>query len=193
MFWASVQQGKRATPCGRLPLSPAPSPCRAAARFMEAEETRAAEALAQRATQADRVGRLGLSVRLAGVRAAPVYVPAYVFRSMHFGSKLRTFVSGGAPRQAQLAMPSPPAPCLAHGMRLSTPRFVAGLAGSPDRQAPVSTKICRCVHLLIWTKTPIPSSGIGSQAPPCLSYTQPASLACLAARRGRPAGGRARV
>lgn len=62
---------------------------------MEAEETRAAEALAQRATQADRVGRLGLSVRLAGVRAAPVYVPAYVFRSMHFGSKLRTFISGG--------------------------------------------------------------------------------------------------
>ena len=74
---------------------------------MEAEETRAAEALAQRATQADRVGRLGLSVRLAGVRAAPVYVPAYVFRSMHFGSKLRTFVSGGAPRWAPLAAPSP--------------------------------------------------------------------------------------
>ena len=72
---------------------------------MEAEETRAAEALAQRATQADRVGRVGLSVRLAGVRSAPVYVPAYVFRSMHFGSKLRTFISGGAPCWA-LSLPA---------------------------------------------------------------------------------------
>ncbi len=62
--------------------------------FMEAEETRAAEALAMRATRADRVGRLGLSVRAVRVEAAPVYVPAYVFRSTHFGAKLRTFVSG---------------------------------------------------------------------------------------------------
>jgi hypothetical protein len=61
---------------------------------MEAEETRAAEALAMRATRADRVGRLGLSVRAVRVDAAPVYVPAYVFRSTHFGAKLRTFVSG---------------------------------------------------------------------------------------------------
>ncbi len=64
---------------------------------MEAEETRAAEALARSATQADRIGSLGLTVRLVRVHAAPTYVPAYVFRSTHFGSKLRTFVSGVAP------------------------------------------------------------------------------------------------
>jgi len=71
---------------------------------MEAEETRAAEALAMRATRADRVGRLGLSVRAVRVDAAPVYVPAYVFRSTHFGAKLRTFVSGAPVTRA--AMPA---------------------------------------------------------------------------------------
>ena len=71
---------------------------------MEAEETRAAEALAMRATRADRVGRLGLSVRAVRVEAAPVYVPAYVFRSTHFGAKLRTFVSGAPVTRA--AMPA---------------------------------------------------------------------------------------
>lgn len=67
---------------------------RAAAAYMEAEETRVAEALVMKTARADRVGRLGLSVQLVSAHAAPVYVPAYIFRSHHLGSKLRTFVSG---------------------------------------------------------------------------------------------------
>ena len=37
---------------------------------------------------------MDLGVSFANIRASPVYVPVFVFRSTHFGNKLRTFVSG---------------------------------------------------------------------------------------------------
>ena len=47
-----------------------------------------------------------LHLGLSAVRSAPIYVPAFVFRSTHLGNKLRTFVSGPSllkPRSADLS------------------------------------------------------------------------------------------
>lgn len=62
--------------------------------WIEAEETARAKAFVKSAYRCDRVGQLSLDVRLHDLRSSPVYVPVFVFRSTHFGSKLRTFVSG---------------------------------------------------------------------------------------------------
>lgn len=37
---------------------------------------------------------MDMDISFYSIGAAPVYVPAFVFRSTHFGNKLRTFVSG---------------------------------------------------------------------------------------------------
>lgn len=65
--------------------------------WIEGEEAERARSLVRSSFRCDRVGQLKMDVRLSDVRTAPVYVPAFVFRSTHFGAKLRTFVSGFSP------------------------------------------------------------------------------------------------
>ena len=61
---------------------------------MRAEEEQRARQWVKSSFRCDRVGQVQLNLGLSGVRSAPVYVPAFVFRSTHLGNKLRTFVSG---------------------------------------------------------------------------------------------------
>lgn len=72
-------------------------PCRFVTDWMRQQETEAAEGLLRTAFNADRVGSVNMDFTVASMRSSPVYVPAYIFRSQHFGTKMRTFVSGNAP------------------------------------------------------------------------------------------------
>ena len=40
---------------------------------------------------------MDIHISFSDIRASPVYIPAFVMRSTHFGRKLRTFVSGTLP------------------------------------------------------------------------------------------------
>ncbi|CAL8462316.1 g1849 [Coccomyxa elongata] len=62
--------------------------------WMRQQETEAAEGLVRTAFNADRVGSVNMDFTVVSMRSSPVYVPAYIFRSQHFGTKMRTFVSG---------------------------------------------------------------------------------------------------
>ncbi len=64
--------------------------------WMRQQETEAAEGVVRSMFNADRVGSMDLDVAILSMRSSPVYVPAYIFRSQHFGTKMRTFVSGDA-------------------------------------------------------------------------------------------------
>ena len=66
---------------------------------MRKQEADAAEDWLRATYEADRVAGLDMDFGVRGCRTSPLYVPAYVFRSRHFGTKLRTFVSGGASAQ----------------------------------------------------------------------------------------------
>ena len=68
--------------------------CSFAREWIEEEESSRARRFIRSSFRCDHVGQLKIDVQLSGVRTSPVYVPAFVFRSSHFGSKLRTFVSG---------------------------------------------------------------------------------------------------
>ncbi|CAL5227592.1 g10591 [Coccomyxa viridis] len=58
------------------------------------EEQSAASDLLRSQYRADRVAGLQMSVNPSAFSASPFYVPAFVFRSFHFGAKMHTFVSG---------------------------------------------------------------------------------------------------
>ena len=60
------------------------------------EEQSAASDLLRSQYRADRVAGLQMSVSPSSFSASPMYVPAFVFRSFHFGAKMHTFVSGTA-------------------------------------------------------------------------------------------------
>ena len=66
---------------------------------MRKQEADAAEDYLRATYEADRVAVLDMDFAVRQFRASPLYVPAYIFRSRHFGTKLRTFVSGAAAAQ----------------------------------------------------------------------------------------------
>lgn len=70
---------------------------------MRKEEVSSAEGFLKSAYDADRVARVDLDFSLDAIASSPLYVPAHVFRSQHFGAKMRTFVSG-AP-DSRLSLP----------------------------------------------------------------------------------------
>jgi hypothetical protein len=63
---------------------------------MRKQEADAAEDLLRASYDADRVAGLDMDFGVQAFRTSPLYVPAHIFRSQHFGTKLRTFVSGAA-------------------------------------------------------------------------------------------------
>ena len=65
--------------------------------WMRKEEVGSAEGFLKSVYDADRVAGVDLDFSLGAFASSPLYVPAHVFRSRHFGAKMRTFVSG-APR-----------------------------------------------------------------------------------------------
>ncbi len=67
--------------------------------WMRRQETDAATDFIRRAFDADRVAALDMDVSITAMRSSPLYVPAFIFRSQHFGTKMRTFVSGRPPLQ----------------------------------------------------------------------------------------------
>lgn len=62
--------------------------------WMRKEEVSAAEDFLKSGYDADRVAGVDLDFSLDAFASSPLYVPAHVFRSQHFGAKMRTFVSG---------------------------------------------------------------------------------------------------
>ena len=60
------------------------------------EEQSAASDLLRSQYRADRVAGLQMTINPSSFSASPMYVPAFVFRSFHFGAKMHTFVSGTA-------------------------------------------------------------------------------------------------
>ncbi len=73
-----------------------PDSCRFVTEVIREEEQSAASDLLRSQYQADRVAGLQMSVNPSAFSASPFYVPAFVFRSFHFGAKMHTFVSGTA-------------------------------------------------------------------------------------------------
>ena len=71
--------------------------CRFASEVINAEEESAASDMLRSQYQADRVAGLQISISPSSFHASPIYVPASVFRSYHFGAKMHTFVSGDTP------------------------------------------------------------------------------------------------
>jgi len=67
---------------------------RFAKEWMRREEERRARGFLRQSFRCDRVADMEMRLDLSDVRAAPMYFPVFVFRSTHFGNKLRTFVSG---------------------------------------------------------------------------------------------------
>lgn len=61
------------------------------------EEHSAASDLLRSQYRADRVAGLEMSISPSSFFASPVYLPAFIFRSYHFGAKMHTFVSGIQP------------------------------------------------------------------------------------------------
>lgn len=70
--------------------------CRFVTEVIREEEASAASDLLRSQYRADRVAGLQMSVNPSSFSASPFYVPAFVFRSFHFGAKMHTFVSGTA-------------------------------------------------------------------------------------------------
>ena len=70
--------------------------CRFVTEVIREEEQSAASDLLRSQYRADRVSGLQMSVNPSSFVASPFYVPAFVFRSFHFGAKMHTFVSGTA-------------------------------------------------------------------------------------------------
>lgn len=68
--------------------------CRFAREWISRQEERRAREYLRSSYRCDRVGDLDMAVSFADIGASPVYIPVFVFRSTHFGNKLRTFVSG---------------------------------------------------------------------------------------------------
>ena len=154
---------------------PNTSPCRAAARFMEAEETRAAEALAQRATQAGPRGPTGPQ-HAPGRRARSARLRARIRLPQHALSAASCAPSYQVPRLAGPAhCASLPATCSARDVNLSALRFIARFVATPDCRAPGSNS-----DQLLWSYALVTDSVSWA---PGIPY---ASLARLAARRGRP-------
>ncbi|CAK0753060.1 hypothetical protein CVIRNUC_002192 [Coccomyxa viridis] len=58
------------------------------------EEHSAATDMLRSQYQADRVSGLDMSISPSSFSASPFFVPAFIFRSYHFGAKMHTFVSG---------------------------------------------------------------------------------------------------
>lgn len=71
--------------------------CRFAGEVINAEEESAASDMLRSQYQADRVAGLQMSISPSSFHASPIYVPAFIFRSYHFGAKMHTFVSGDSP------------------------------------------------------------------------------------------------
>jgi hypothetical protein len=63
--------------------------------------------------QADRVAGLQMSIIPSSFHASPIYVPAFIFRSYHFGAKMHTFVSGDSPPSSWLCFCTQPCLCAA--------------------------------------------------------------------------------
>ncbi len=61
---------------------------------MRCQEGNAAEDLLRSSFDCDRVAGVDMDFSITAMRSSPLYVPAYIFRSQHFGTKMRTFVSG---------------------------------------------------------------------------------------------------
>ncbi len=61
---------------------------------MTRQEANRAREYLRSSYRCDRVGALDIGISFSDIRASPVYIPVFVFRSTHFGNKLRTFVSG---------------------------------------------------------------------------------------------------
>jgi len=70
--------------------------CRFVTEVIREEEQSAASDLLRSQYQADRVSGLQMSINPSSFSASPFYVPAFIFRSYHFGAKMHTFVSGTA-------------------------------------------------------------------------------------------------
>ena len=62
--------------------------------WMRSQEGEAAEDLLRSNFDCDRVAAVDMDFSITSMRSSPLYVPAYIFRSQHFGTKMRTFVSG---------------------------------------------------------------------------------------------------
>ncbi|KAK9906709.1 hypothetical protein WJX75_006533 [Coccomyxa subellipsoidea] len=62
--------------------------------WMRSQEGDAAEDLLRSSFDCDRVAAVDMDFSIVSMRSSPLYVPAYIFRSQHFGTKMRTFVSG---------------------------------------------------------------------------------------------------
>ena len=69
------------------------------------EEESAAAKMLRRKYAADKVEDLEMFISHCIITATPFYVPAYVFRSHHYGRKLRTFVSGECLRDSVYSPP----------------------------------------------------------------------------------------
>ena len=71
--------------------------CRFATEVIREEEHSAATDMLRSQYQADRVSGLDMSISPSSFSASPFFVPAFIFRSHHFGAKMHTFVSGRGP------------------------------------------------------------------------------------------------
>jgi hypothetical protein len=62
------------------------------------QERDAAHGFVRRTYECDQVGWVDMDVSFVSMQTSPLYVPAFVFRSEHLGTKMRTYVSGAATR-----------------------------------------------------------------------------------------------
>ncbi|KAK9807034.1 hypothetical protein WJX72_011376 [[Myrmecia] bisecta] len=62
--------------------------------FLTSQEHKTANEFLRSSTGASQVGAMDIDVDIFSLSAAPVYVPVFVFSSLHLGAKVRTFVSG---------------------------------------------------------------------------------------------------